>query len=541
MTSKIDKIQIKSNNICYGPEPLPTDEVEQILTLTKTGQVCFNGYIYEGGFSNFRHCRHIVKNIGQEATELIFKLVSKWTNLDELICATDVGFWEMTIIDDSNNTYVYNGALIEDLNVDGIPLSRLIRNCINIENLFVFDGNTEESDNKEEIGILTRANAEIVVKEFLDLYKEYGIVEYSNNSNELVAVIADSMVFYIKYDVTCNFMDFADNRNWYLADGVCGIDIEELTPNTILPKYRHTPFMKQLSDKLGINTGWVRYGRFRGVEQKYLANGLTSQANYVIKNYPQVELKKRHEIWPGEAYNIVIFELTDSVGNIEYAADAIKGQVHPFVLKVADKLITQSYGYSEIMGFGLSEFNHVIDKNFLNAFRSHKGARLVARLQDNLKYFSFPSIFIKKEIDVRLTVERYLKDVKAGKHNTIERISYIKPEYRWKTEEYVYKIVKKIYKDQGVIYQHRPMFLHSSFGGQMSYDIYISGLKTAIEYQGKQHFEPIDYFGGEEAFKKLQQRDMEKQELSKKNGVRLIYINYWENITPELIQERINN
>ena len=97
MTSKIDKIQIKSNNICYGPEPLPTDEVEQILTLTKTGQVCFNGYIYEGGFSNFRHCRHIVKNIGQEATELIFKLVSKWTNLDELICATDVGFWEMTI------------------------------------------------------------------------------------------------------------------------------------------------------------------------------------------------------------------------------------------------------------------------------------------------------------------------------------------------------------------------------------------------------------------------------------------------------------
>ena len=50
----------------------------------------------------------------------------------------------------------------------------------------------------------------------------------------------------------------------------------------------------------------------------------------------------------------------------------------------------------------------------------------------------------------------------------------------------------------------------------MSYDIYIWGLKTAIEYQGKQHFESIDYFGGEKAFKKLQQRDIEKQELSKK-------------------------
>ena len=180
-------------------------------------------------------------------------------------------------------------------------------------------------------------------------------------------------------------MDFEENRNWYLADGVCGVDIEELTPNTILPKYHHAPFLKQLSDKLSINTTWVRYGRFRGIEQQYLANGLISQADYVIQHYPQVQLKKRYELWPGEPYNIIIFELTDVNGKIEYAADAIKGQVHPFVLKVANKLITQSYGYSEIMGFGLSEFNHIIDKNFLNAFRSHKGSRLVTRLQEDRK------------------------------------------------------------------------------------------------------------------------------------------------------------
>ncbi len=73
----------------------------------------------------------------------------------------------------------------------------------------------------------------------------------------------------------------------------------------------------------------------------------------------------------------------------------------------------------------------------------------------------------------------------------------------------------------------------------MSYDIYICGLKIAIEYQGIQHFEPVDYFGGEESFNKQQERDKLKAQRSKENGVALIYINYWEDITPTLIKKRI--
>lgn len=73
----------------------------------------------------------------------------------------------------------------------------------------------------------------------------------------------------------------------------------------------------------------------------------------------------------------------------------------------------------------------------------------------------------------------------------------------------------------------------------MSYDIFISGLNIAIEYQGKQHYEPVEFFGGEEAFHDLQKRDREKAQLSKENGIKLIYINYWEEITPELIREKI--
>lgn len=74
----------------------------------------------------------------------------------------------------------------------------------------------------------------------------------------------------------------------------------------------------------------------------------------------------------------------------------------------------------------------------------------------------------------------------------------------------------------------------------MSYDIFITKLNIAIEYQGKQHFEPIDFFGGVESFERTIERDELKKELSEDNGVNLIYINYWENITIEFIKEKIN-
>ena len=73
----------------------------------------------------------------------------------------------------------------------------------------------------------------------------------------------------------------------------------------------------------------------------------------------------------------------------------------------------------------------------------------------------------------------------------------------------------------------------------MSYDVFITGLNVAIEYQGKQHFEPVDFFGGEESFVNVQKRDKEKAMLSKERGIKLVYINYWENVTPELIRERV--
>ena len=75
--------------------------------------------------------------------------------------------------------------------------------------------------------------------------------------------------------------------------------------------------------------------------------------------------------------------------------------------------------------------------------------------------------------------------------------------------------------------------------GQLSYDVFVFGKNIALEYQGKQHFESVDIFGGKEAFEKQKERDFIKKKISEQCGVHLIYVNYWENITKDLIKKKI--
>lgn len=60
-------------------------------------------------------------------------------------------------------------------------------------------------------------------------------------------------------------------------------------------------------------------------------------------------------------------------------------------------------------------------------------------------------------------------------------------------------------------------------------DFYVKkdGIKYFVEYNGKQHYEPIEYFGGEKQFKKQQKRDQELREYCEIKNINLIEIPYW--------------
>lgn len=65
----------------------------------------------------------------------------------------------------------------------------------------------------------------------------------------------------------------------------------------------------------------------------------------------------------------------------------------------------------------------------------------------------------------------------------------------------------------------------------LRFDFYLPEYDLYIEYQGKQHYEPVGFFGGEEKFKKIQKYDKIKKDFAKE---KLIAIKYTENINDVL-------
>ena len=93
---------------------------------------------------------------------------------------------------------------------------------------------------------------------------------------------------------------------------------------------------------------------------------------------------------------------------------------------------------------------------------------------------------------------------------------------KWKHELTLFHAVRSRYPD--TLYQHRPEWL-----GRQSLDLFIPSIQTAIEYQGIQHYRPVEFFGGEEALQQRQELDRVKRQLCEENNVRLIE---WPYSTP---------
>lgn len=65
-------------------------------------------------------------------------------------------------------------------------------------------------------------------------------------------------------------------------------------------------------------------------------------------------------------------------------------------------------------------------------------------------------------------------------------------------------------------------------GNLLSYDFYLPNYNILIEYQGRQHYEPVDMFGGEEQFVIQQEHDKRKRQYAKEHNINLLEIPYWD-------------
>lgn len=68
----------------------------------------------------------------------------------------------------------------------------------------------------------------------------------------------------------------------------------------------------------------------------------------------------------------------------------------------------------------------------------------------------------------------------------------------------------------------------------LPFDFYLPEHNILIEYQGEQHFRPVEIWGGENGLKNILKRDKIKKEYCESNGINLIIIKYNEKIKSSL-------
>lgn len=89
----------------------------------------------------------------------------------------------------------------------------------------------------------------------------------------------------------------------------------------------------------------------------------------------------------------------------------------------------------------------------------------------------------------------------------------------WVSETALFRRLEDEFSNTKVIQHGRPTWL-----GRQHFDIWFPNWNIAVEYQGRQHFEPVEFFGGKETFHKTVELDKRKATLAEKHDVQLLIV-----------------
>lgn len=90
------------------------------------------------------------------------------------------------------------------------------------------------------------------------------------------------------------------------------------------------------------------------------------------------------------------------------------------------------------------------------------------------------------------------------------------------------KAIRLYLKNNNIEFIQEYKFNDCRYKRNLPFDFYIQEYNLCIEFDGRQHFEADNYFGGEKEFKDIKIRDEIKDNYCKENGVNLLRISYYE-------------
>lgn len=148
----------------------------------------------------------------------------------------------------------------------------------------------------------------------------------------------------------------------------------------------------------------------------------------------------------------------------------------------------------------------------------------IKRVIDKPIFSSVPNLVNVSEKAYPYLVYRSLENelkriIRESENSYREEVGLPRVGEGWVSETELFYKIKEAFPKEKVINHGRPSWL-----GLQHLDIYFPEKNVAIEYQGLQHDQPVDFFGGKAAFIENQERDKRKKKLCEKNNCALIYV-----------------
>ena len=184
-----------------------------------------------------------------------------------------------------------------------------------------------------------------------------------------------------------------------------------------------------------------------------------------------------------------------------------------------------------------------IHGNFLQTPHDHlsgKGCPDCGRQSSLNSHLSNTKIFIAKSKEIHGDKYVYLGEYK-NQHQKIEIECKIhgvflqKPKYHLQgngcpvcKESKGEKEIRRLLNENGITYKSQFSFDDCKNINKLAFDFYLPNKNICIEFDGRQHFEPIEYFGGVYSLERQKIKDKIKDNFCKNNNIKLIRIPYYE-------------
>lgn len=138
----VKKFVLVSNSLGFDICPEPEDEIEQRLTVNDRGQVRLSRFCYGMTGAKYPLLEKVSFCITSSDASCIMKAVTDYFESDHRIdVVTDIGEWRLKLTDDKGLEQSFSGPLCQDLTINDVSISSLLRSKLRRNDLLAFDGN----------------------------------------------------------------------------------------------------------------------------------------------------------------------------------------------------------------------------------------------------------------------------------------------------------------------------------------------------------------------------------------------------------------